>query len=141
MSGLVGCLLSGKYNMTMDVYGETQTQTSSGQIKRVWTLRATSVPCIARSIKGQGIRVVGSTERYGPHFETIEIVKIQTALRITKRDRVTNIRDARGNLTWQENGVPMILDVAGSLPIIDGFGILLEYDIISNRAEVQSLST
>jgi hypothetical protein len=136
-----GCLFAAKYTMTMDVYGETKSQSESGQIKRQWVLRASGVPCIARSIKGQGIRVVGSTERYGPNYENVEIVKIQTAFPTTKRDRISNILDARGNLTWQEDGVPLILEVAGALPILDGFGTLLEYDVISNRAEVQTLST
>ena len=123
--------------MTMDLLNETQVQSESGAISRSWTVVTLRIPCIARSIKGQGIRVVGSTERFGDTYENIEILKVQTAYRLSKRDRITNVLDSHGNLTWQENGVPIVFEVFGSIPIMDGFGTLIEYDIIANRAEVQ----
>lgn len=135
------CLTSARYTMTMDVYYEVTEQTESGQILRDWALEKAGVPCIARSVQGLGIRVVGSTERWGNDYDNVEIVKIQTKYLLSKRSRIRNIRDAAGNLTWQEGGTDIICEVLGSIPIIDGFGNLLEYDVMTTRADPQTLST
>lgn len=133
----MSCLLHARYNMRMDVLEQTKTQTESGAIKRTWQVREADVPCIARGISGGGIRVVGSTERWGDRHEDVEIVKIQTAYNISKRDRIRNIRDSRGNIAWEDEGVDVVFDVLGSMPVLDPFGRIVEYDLMVTRAEVQ----
>jgi hypothetical protein len=128
--------------MTMDVLSQTRTQAESGEMVREWSLKVAEIPCMARGISGNGIRVVGSTERWNDIHENVEYVKIRTGYLLDKRDRVTNIRDSNGNVAWQElnkSGVeiPIEFDVLGSTPILGPFGDVQEYDVLVTRAEIQ----
>lgn len=134
---MINCLLSARFNMVMDVLSQENFQTESGEINRRWLPKAADVACIARGISGGGIRVVGSTERWGDRHEDVEYVKIQTNYNLSKRDRVTNIRTCHGQLAWEDRGVSIVFDVVGSTPVIDPFGTLVEYDVLVTRAEIQ----
>lgn len=128
--------------MTMDVLSQTRTQRESGEIVREWSPKLQKVPCMARGISGNGIRVVGSTERWDNRHENVEFVKIRTSYLLDKRDRITNIMDSSGNLAWQElnkEGVetPIEFEVLGSTPIVGPFGDVQEYDVLVTRAEIQ----
>jgi hypothetical protein len=140
-----------RYNMLADVLHQQITQDeSTGQIKRSWFFVA-DIRCIARGISGGGIRVVGSTERYGGgEYTDVEWVKVQTAHNLSKRDRITNIRtvDHQGRvvLVWEDTryieeeaiAIPIEFEVVGSSPVMDPFGRLIEYDALLQRAEVPS---
>lgn len=131
----MSCLIHARFNMSMDVMVQvSERDPQSGEIKRSWVPDATrvNVPCHARSITGGGIRVVGSTERWGASYDDVEVVKIQTSEPIQKRERVTNIRDRNGNPAW-----PDVFEVYGSMPIMDPFGHIVEYDLLVQRADVQ----
>lgn len=133
----MNCLIHGRYNMSFDVLHITRTQRESGEIVRQWVVGETGIPCIARGISGGGIRVVGSTERWGDTHEDVEVVKMQTSYNLSKRDRITNIRTSNGRLGWEDEGEATVFDVVGSTPIFDPFGALVEYDVLLMRAEVQ----
>lgn len=134
---MLHCLLSARFNMLMDVQTQEKYQTESGEIHRSWATKDTDVACIARGISGGGIRVVGSTERWGDRHEDVEYVKVQTKYNLSKRDRVTNIRSGNNRLAWEDNGEPIVFDVVGSTPVIGPFGDLVEYDVLLTRAEIQ----
>jgi hypothetical protein len=64
--------------------------------------------------------------------------------RITKRDRVTNIRNARGQIIWKEEEMEnegvyksTTFDVLGVTPVLDPFGNHIENYALLERAEVQ----
>lgn len=133
---MMNCLISARFNMKMDVLSQQKVQAESGEIIRTWLPKEQDVSCIARGIAGGGIRVVGSTERWGPTQEDVEYVKIQTTYNMTKRDRVTNIRGSNGTLAWEDDGVPIVFEVLGSSPVVNPFGQIVEYDILVTRAEV-----
>ena len=103
-----------------------------------------TIDCLARGIVDGGIRVAGSTERFGDTYENIEFVKLWTPSRVklTKRDRVTNIRAKRGgNVIWtDEDGAPIVFNVNGVTPLFDAFNRHVENFILLERAEVSSIA-
>ena len=108
--------------------------------------RINNVPVMARGILDGGIRVAGTTERFDEVYENVDWVKatFPKGTKITKRDRVTNIRNARtGVVIWREeeiNGAPpTIFNVMGVTPITDPFSNVLEVNVLLQRAEVQSV--
>lgn len=140
---------------------EYQQDEDSGAILKVWVdnpvtdlvdestivqARITDVPLIARGIIDGGIRVAGTTERFSDVYQNVDYVKatFPKSVSITKRDRVTNIRVKRtGEVPWREEEMnsypPTIFNVMGVTPVLDPFGTLLEYAVLLERAEIQSV--
>lgn len=133
----MSCLIHARYNMTFDRMTITITQKESGEIQRAWNVTEENIPCIARGISGNGIRVVGSTERWSDVYDDVEVVKMQTGINMSKRDRVRNIRASDGQLAWEDDGVGLEFEVVGSNAVLDPFGKIVEYDVLLMRAEVQ----
>ena len=168
------CMTSAKYTMLADVLrqaptsddeepmvGEWQTVQDplSGEIVRVWvaaaddnpdtpTIEALTIPCEVRGIIEGGIRVAGTTERFGEEYENVDFIrmKFSTAYILSKRDRVTRIRDKRtGAVIWKEeelgiDGVDFratVFDVLGVTPIIDALGNYSENRALLERAQLQ----
>jgi hypothetical protein len=128
----------------------------SGTIKRVWQSGSTdqgtpndtsddleSFPCIARGIIDGGIRVSGTTERFGSMYDAVDYVNITFPANVflTRRDRITNIRDNKGNIIWVEeergDGAPTVFSVNGVIPIVDPFGQHIENTALLERVEAQ----
>lgn len=99
--------------------------------------------CEARGIIDGGIRVAGTTERFDKLYENIDFVKITfpANVRLTKRDRVTNIRNNRGEIIWKEEELPSspptVFDVMGVTPIVDPFGKHIESFALLERSQLQ----
>jgi hypothetical protein len=123
----------------------------TGQIIKVWepfpdipttpgideSVTYARVPCVARGIVDGGIRVAGTTERFSNDYENIDFVKmwVPAGVKITKRDRVTNLRDPRGRIVWYDEEYADILNpdptktqarasvfnVNGVTPLFDAF--------------------
>lgn len=105
-----------------------------------------SVPCLARGIVEGGIRVAGTTERFGNEYENIDYTRLwfPASVIITKRDRITNIRDSRGKVIWVDEETnptgtswrSTVFNVEGVTPIPDPFGRHVENQALLARAEV-----
>lgn len=99
--------------------------------------------CLARGIIDGGIRVSGTTERFSEMYENVDYVKITfpASVILSKRDRVTNIRDGKNNIIWKEEeqigSPPTVFNVMGVTPVIDPFGRHIENQALLERAEVQ----
>lgn len=168
----INCLTSSRFSMKAtllksgiytppdpDQYGEwVESQDPlTGEIVRVWvqTPNDPSTPpdesitvnqfrCIARGIVDGGIRVAGTTERFGDSYENIDFVKIwfPANLTITKRDRITNIMDSSGHIRWldEESSVnpakATVFNVNGVTPLFDAFNRCVEQFALLERAEV-----
>lgn len=131
----------------------TEIDPISGEIIRVWTedSDATSgngvqkivINCMARGVTNGGIRVAGTTQRYSNIYENIDwvVMTIPKSVILTKRDRVTDISNATGEIIWTEEeieGNPSTIFLAmGSTPVIDPFGNHIESTCLLQRAEVQ----
>ena len=108
------------------------------------------IPVVARGIVDGGIRVAGTTERFGDTYENIDYVKlwVPAHVRISKRDRVTEIRDATGHIRWldEEYSDPRVdphpratvFNVNGVTPLFNAFNIMTEQFVLLERAEVSS---
>lgn len=88
-----------------------------------------TIPCVARGIVDGGIRVAGTTERFGDTYENIDYVKMwfPAKFKLTKRDRITNIRDKKnGTLIWVDEEYldgtrATVFNVNGVTPLFDAF--------------------
>lgn len=136
---------------------DTTQEPDSGEIIRKWVSASEDNPstpedethkletfkCIARGIIDGGIRVAGTTERFSDLYEAVDYVKISFPANvvITRRDKVTNIRDKRGRVLWKEeersDRAATVFNVVGVTPIIDPFGTLIENTALLERAENQ----
>lgn len=170
----LGCLTSSRFDMTAtllhqgddngptpdpDGYGTwvRQQDPLTGQIVRVWvpipddpdtdadeTVTIGEIPCLARGIVDGGIRVAGTTERFGDTYENIDFVKLWTPswVTVTKRDRITNIRDKNGRVAWlDEESIAnpahaTVYNVNGSTPLFNAFNDLTEWFVLLERADV-----
>lgn len=107
-----------------------------------------NIPCVARGIVDGGIRVAGTTERFGDTYENIDYVKmwVPSSVFISKRDRVTNIRDPQGRIKWvdeefidpRETDLPAatVFNVNGVTPLFDAFNQHTENFVLLERAAV-----
>lgn len=97
-----------------------------------------TIDCLARGIVDGGIRVAGSTERFGDTYENIEFAKLWVPqnVKLFKNDRITNIRAKRGgDVIWTEaDGSPVIFNVNGISPLFDAFNRPVEKFILLERA-------
>lgn len=165
---MVVCLTSIRFNMKADILRQSvETEVSPGQwiltsdpdsneIIREWQSGTTdqgtlsditddleSFSCIARSVVGSGARIAGTTERFGELYEGVDYVLItfSSGVKISRRDRITNIRDAAGSIIWREeervDDAPTVFNVNGVNPIISPFGKHIESMALLQRIEGQ----
>jgi hypothetical protein len=125
----------------------------TGEITRVWVTdsdvdtpgtQQREIPCIVRGVVDGGIRVAGTTERYTPAgiYENVDFAKMSfpAGIVVTKRDRITNIKNRDGVIIWKEeefDSAATVFDVLGVTPITDPFGKHIENMALLQRAEVQ----
>lgn len=100
------------------------------------------IRCSVRGIIDGGIRVAGTTERFSDKYESVDWAKMTfpNGISITKRDRITNVRNAKGELVWTEEestNSPTIFNVMGVTPVLDPFSRVLYNTALLERAEVQ----
>jgi hypothetical protein len=100
--------------------------------------------CMARGFTDGGIRVAGTTERWSSRgdIDTVDFVSIKFPPNVvlTRRDRVTDIRNSRNVLLWKEeefDDLPTVFEVVGVTPIVDPWGEHIENSALLHRAEVQ----
>lgn len=166
---MVVCLTSARFNMRADILkSDTVTETTEGsgewvishdpdsnEIIRTWVPSDTddpetpevegleSFPCMARGIVGIGIGGAGTGEKFSELYEATDYVRIwfSPKAKINRRDRITNVRDSRGNILWKEeertDDAPTIFSVVGVTPIPDPFGRHVESTALLERVEDQ----
>lgn len=101
--------------------------------------------CQARSIITGGLNSQGTTQRWTSKgdYENVDFVELQVPkdVLITKRDKVTNITDSRGNVIWKEEEygrmTPTVFNVRGVAPSVDPFGHVVEQFVLLERSEAQ----
>jgi len=119
--------------------------TSTTEDERRGGLIMPNVELMARGVIDGGIRVAGTTERFGREYANVDFVKATFGpnASITKRDQVTNIRSKRdlSVAVWREEEIsgfpPTTFNVMGVTPVFDPFSNLVEYAVLLERAEVQ----
>lgn len=100
-------------------------------------------PCMARAIVDGGIRVAGTTERFGDVYSNADYVVIRFPLHvnINRRDRVTNIKGSDKRLIWKEeeraDQAATVFSVNGVSPILDFKGRQTEWFALLERVSTQ----
>lgn len=133
----------------------------TGEIVRVWEAISIDNPdtpeseiganvieieCMARGINEGGIRAAATTENFDDIYHNIDIINlwVPKRYRITKRDRVTNIRTKDGTILWRDeedenSATPTkatIFNVNGVVPNLDPFNRHIDNFCLLERAEV-----
>lgn len=180
---MVKCLSSAAYTMKADILRQTSglsTPSESGdwqdyqdpitlEIIRRWIhvgdnpsspnvnegANVEPLNCSARGIIDGGIRVAGTTERWAETYIDIDYVRIEFPANkiVTKRDRITNIRDPKGHIIWLEEETPAtdvdsnpstpktfratVFDVLGVTPVLGPFNQHMKNVAMLQRAEIQ----
>lgn len=128
----------------------------TGAIKRQWiayddpntdideATAGESFPCIARGIIAAGIRSQGTTEDFSNLYKATDVVQLRFPpdVVLSRRDRVTNIRDRYGNIIWKEeesdDSPATVFNVQGVVPIVDAFNNHTGNFTLLERAERQA---
>jgi hypothetical protein len=109
---------------------------------KVW-----SIPCQVNGIIDGGIRVAGTTERFDKDYQNIDYVRMLFGANetITKRDRITNIRNRRtGQIIWKDEEIGVdgsgeyratVFNVNGVTPITNYRGRPIENFANLERAD------
>lgn len=145
----------GDDNVSLDEAGmwKTQQDEITGEIVRVWVplvasdnpLTVVTINCMVRPIVDGGIRVAGTTERFGKEYENVDFVQMHfpTNIIISKRDRITNIRDKKTKeILWKEEEMDKVggdyratvFNVNGVNQMFDPFGRMTHQFALLSRA-------
>lgn len=137
------CLNSAYFSMKFDLQTLAVTQnTVNMQFVKTWTTTEANVPGLVEPL----VSVSASKGVSGKRFETLDYTetqyfKLHTNKRLSKRDRITNVRDASGTKIFLEmdaNGEPAtIFEVVGESPVVDPFGGINHWTYLVNRVEIQ----
>jgi hypothetical protein len=97
-----------------------------------------TIDCLARGIVDGGIRVAGTTERFGDTYENIDFVKlwVPAKIKLSKRDRITNIRKGT-TVMWKDeegDGAATVFNVNGVTPLFDAFNKHTEDFVLLEKA-------
>lgn len=146
----------GDNTVNLDEAGTWKVQSDpiTNEIVRIWVplvksetdIQVVTFDCIARGIIDGGIRVAGTTERFGKEYENVDFVKMSFGPNfvLTKRDRITNIRDKRtGRILWKDEEVDKVgadyratvFNVNGVTPEIDPFGRMTSQFALLSKAQ------
>lgn len=151
-------LSPGESDINLDEFGEyvNNQDPLTGDIIQVWVpfpddpdteeneaINFGTIKCLARGIVDGGIRVAGTTERFGDMYENIDFVKMWTpaSTKLNKSDRVTNIRNKCDSIIFwtneETNNRATVFNVNGVTPLFDAFNKHVENFVLLERAETQ----
>lgn len=137
-------LASSLMPLQLDIYLQLDTQDkNSGAIKKEWAYYKT-LHCSAKGIVSNSASArSGDRQTLNTKYSNVQTLEIRSIEPITYREKVTNIRDQKGNVLWKEinfpSETPTIFEVISSTPITDPFGNILAYNSIAKRSENQQI--
>jgi hypothetical protein len=140
MDGLIESLMT----MNLDVYVQEDRQDpSTGAIKKQWHYSRT-MQCSAKgTISNSATDRSGDKQSFSNKYSNEQALQIRTSTQITYREKITNVRDAYGNVIWKElnypTSTPTVFEVISSTPITDPFGNVLAYNSVVKRSENQEI--
>lgn len=117
------------------------TQDNATTVDVIETTEHVIVPCMVQGLYNSGIRTSGADETFGEVYYNTEYLKmwIPANVTITKRDRVTNIRDANGLLVFQDEEYDpdraTVFNVQGVTPRFDYRNVLIDQFILLEKAQ------
>lgn len=138
---MVSCLAAAAYIFKADVMIENDIiNDETGESESHWELDHT-VNCYVFPYLDGGIRGAGTNERYTEYYWNDEFLRIKTSKELSKRWRITNIRNKKtGVIIYQEQitGDATVYNVNGSAPVVNPLtGNIDEWLSTMERAQVQ----
>jgi hypothetical protein len=130
--------------MKLDVYRQSEIQDpDTGAIKREWNYHRT-VDCHAKGVISNSATTRSSDKQvFSNKYMNDQIIQVRTSEKLTMREKVTNVRDAKDNVIWSEinfpTETPTVFEVIGTTPITDPFGNVLGYNSSMKRSENQQI--
>lgn len=140
MNDLIDSVLS----MKLDVYRQSEIQDpDTGAIKREWNYHRT-IDCHAKGVISNSATTRSSDKQvFSNKYMNDQVIQVRTSEKLTMREKVTNVRDAKDNVIWSEinfpTETPTVFEVIGTTPITDPFGNVLGYNSSMKRSENQKL--
>jgi hypothetical protein len=130
------------YAMKLDVYSQKTIQNAdTKELIKSWQYVKT-IECLAKSIISSGVRSPSNQVDISKVFSIEEVIKIRTRDKLSRKWKVSNIRDEYNNILWEEAEIPgspsTVFEVVGSTPIVDATGRLIEFETTLQRSEVQN---
>lgn len=139
---MYGCLQSSLFSMNADIYNQISEQDeSTNAIVRKWVLLK-NIQCSIIPIRESGGSATSDNKTFGKDYvEELEI-KMYTMEKLSKRWRVTSIRNAQKQDLYTEidriSEPATIFEVYASHPIFDMFGNVQYFENHLKRTQVQS---
>ena len=130
--------------MQLDVYRQTEIQDpDTGAIKREWNYHRT-LDCHAKGVISNSATTRSSDKQvFSNKYMNDQIIQVRTSEKLTMREKVTNVRDAAGNVIWAESNfpteTPTVFEVIGTTPVTDPFGTVIAYNSSMKRSENQQI--
>ena len=137
-------LIDSVLSMQLDVYRQTEIQDSdTGAIKREWNYHRT-LDCHAKGVISNSATTRSSDKQvFSNKYMNDQIIQVRTSEKLTMREKVTNVRDAAGNVIWAESNfpteTPTVFEVIGTTPVTDPFGTVIAYNSSMKRSENQQI--
>lgn len=118
---MASCLAAGIYMMRADILTQvTIRNEETGETERSWEPGQKNVPCYAIPYLEGGARMTGMSETFAERYANNDYLRIKTANKLDKRNRVTNIRNKKNQvLYYGSDGKPTVYNVDGSAPIVN----------------------
>jgi len=130
--------------MQLDVYRQTEIQDAdTGAIKREWNYHRT-LDCHAKGVISNSATTRSSDKQvFSNKYMNDQIIQVRTSEKLTMREKVTNVRDAAGNVIWAEANfpteTPTVFEVIGTTPVTDPFGNVIAFNSSMKRSENQQI--
>jgi hypothetical protein len=130
--------------MQLDVYRQTEIQDQdTGAIKREWNYHRT-IDCHAKGVISNSATTRSSDKQvFSNKYMNDQIIQVRTSEKLTMREKVTNVRDAAGNVIWAEANfpteTPTVFEVIGTTPVTDPFGNVIAFNSSMKRSENQQI--
>lgn len=144
-----GSIYGGRYgggslallNMTCDVYVQQQTQDiTHGTINREWVF-SEKIPCHIDIISTTGASISDNNKQFGFIYVEEEKIKMKTKALLSKRFRITNIKNRSGEYIFVEqdkiDAPPTVFEIESHHPRLDPLGNILYYESNLRRVQVQ----
>lgn len=141
---MINSIIGSIMNMKCDVYIQQNAQSSSGNITREWVYDKT-IDCKVEPLKTGGALGRGDNKTFehsdnNSYSERFQL-KVKSPIPISRRSRISSIRDIAGNVIYKEldryNQPDMIFDVTANHAEIDPLGRVSYYETTIQRVEVQ----
>lgn len=139
---MYGCISGSTFAMTAEVlYQISEQEQETNAIVRRWVILK-NIKCNAKTIKETGASVLSDTKTFDKTFNEELEIKINTLEKLSKRWRVTSIKNSNGEKIFTEidriSNPDTIFEVFSSKPIFDIFGNITHYENHLRRTSVQS---